>query len=55
MTTPTKNEQNTSLFWSDEKLKEMKTDFEIHVKSISNLMQSLLTLGEYESEEFRNG
>ncbi|EGC16662.1 LysM peptidoglycan-binding domain-containing protein, partial [Kingella denitrificans] len=54
MTTPTKNEQNTSLFWSDEKLKEMRTDFEIHVKSISNMIQWALTLGEHESEEFRN-
>ena len=52
MATPTNEnvkESSGLIKWND-----LQTDFEIHVKSISNLMQSLLTLGEHESEEFRN-
>ena len=50
-TATTENERKSSdwINWN-----EMQIDFDIHVKSISNLMQSLLTLGEHESEEFRN-
>ena len=50
-TATTENERKSSdwINWN-----EMQIDFDIHVKSISNLMQSLLTLGEQESEEFRN-
>ena len=56
MTMPTKSEQNTfPNRWEFEfRRAEMQQDFEIHVKSISNLIQWALTLGEHESEEFRN-
>lgn len=55
MTMPTKSEQNTfPNRWEFEfRRAEMQQDFEIHVKSISNLIQWALTLGEHESEEFK--